>query len=170
MQRMYRLYTTIFLLIFFSAGKAFPEDGKAAKIQWIPFAEAIQKAKAENKMVVVDFYTDWCSACKLMEKNTYENSNVVSFAQKKLIMTKVNAESNDKTSFRGQDFTYRQLALGFGVRAYPTTIFITPQGEFLTNIEGYIPADSFIPILEYLDGKHYETMKFDEFMAKREAK
>lgn len=163
------LFVTLFVSVL-SFGFAFSEDGDSKKIKWRSFAEAIEKGKAENKMIVVDFYTDWCSACKLMDKNTYGNSDVISYAGKNLIMTKVDAESNDKTKFRGKEYSYRQLAMGFGVRAYPTTVFITPKGEFLTDIKGYIPADKFIPILEFLDGKHYENMEFEEYLAKREAR
>ena len=169
---MLKLLKIFFYTLFIAATVAalgFTEDGDKKAIKWYEFSKAIEKGKAENKMIVVDFYTDWCSACKLMDKNTYGNSEVISYAGKKLIMTKVNAESNEKTTFRGKQYSYRQLALGFGVRAYPTTIFITPEGEFLTDIKGYIPAEKFIPILEFLEGKHYEKMKFEEYLAKREA-
>ena len=31
--------------------------------------EANAKAKAENKMIMVDAYTYWCGPCKVMEQN-----------------------------------------------------------------------------------------------------
>ncbi len=140
---------------------------KEAAINWLPFSEAVAKAKKENKMVVVDFYTDWCGWCKVMDEKTYGHKDVIEFARKKLIMSKVDAESDEKVSFMGQEMTYRQLAKAFGVKGYPTTVFITPKGEFLTSVSGYIPADQFLPILEFLSDRHYEKMTFEKFMEKR---
>ncbi|MDQ7052261.1 MAG: thioredoxin fold domain-containing protein [candidate division KSB1 bacterium] len=143
------------------------EKKKNSAITWLSFSEAVAKAKKENKMVVVDFYTDWCGWCKVMDEKTYGHKDVIDFASKKLVMSKVDAESDEKTSFKGQELTYRQLARAFGVRGYPTTVFISPKGEFLTSVSGFIPADQFLPILEFLSERHYENMTFEKFMEKR---
>ncbi|MDZ7305330.1 MAG: thioredoxin fold domain-containing protein, partial [candidate division KSB1 bacterium] len=124
-------------------------------------------AKKEKKMMVVDFYTDWCGWCKVMDRETYGNANVIKFAKEKLVLVKVNAESNEKTNFRNRTYTYRQLAAAFGVTGYPATAFLDANGEVLTLVPGYIPPDKFLPILEYLEGGHHKNMKFDEFLAKR---
>lgn len=144
-------------------------DDKEEKgqIEWLSFDAALAKAKSEKKMMVVDFYTDWCSWCKVMDEKTYGNKEVIDFARKKLVMAKVNAESNTQATFMGKTMTYRELAMGFGVRGYPATVFLGPGGEFITNVGGYITPDKFMPILEFLEGKHYQTMKFEEFVAKR---
>jgi len=147
-----------------------PEDKAdqktTAKITWHQFADAVAKARHEKKMLVVDFYTDWCTWCKVMEEKTYRAKSIVDFAKKKLVMAKVNAESNEKTQFQDKEYTYRQLAQAFGVRGFPTTAFLTENGELITLVSGYIPPEKFLPILNFLQGKHYEKMSFDEYMAK----
>jgi thioredoxin-related protein len=85
-------------------------------------------------------------------------------------MSKVNAESDEKTTYKGKEYSYRQLTAGFGITGFPATIFLSPDGEFITNVSGYITAEKFMPMLEYIDGKHYENMEYEEFLAKREAK
>lgn len=140
------------------------------KLKWHTFSEALAKGKSENKLIVVDFYTDWCTWCKVMDEKTYGDPAVVDFASKKLVLAKVNAESNEKTTYKGKEYTFRQLSAAFGIRGFPTTIFLTPKGEFLTDVTGYITAEKFLPMLQYLEGGHYEKLTFDEFLAKREKK
>lgn len=152
-----------------SAGHAQSARSKKS-IQWHDFAQAVAKAKAENKLIVVDFYTDWCSWCKVMDAKTYGDSTITAFAGKKLVMAKVNAESNETVSYKGNEYTYRQLAAGFGVRGYPATIFLDASGEFITSVPGYVPAEQFLPILEFLDGKHYVKMSFEKFLEARNKK
>jgi thioredoxin-related protein len=145
------------------------EQGKSSAIEWQEFSKALELAKQQNKMVVVDFYTDWCGWCKRMDKDTYGHADVVKYAKAKLIMSKVDAESQDKTRFKDRELTYQQLALGMGVRGYPTTAFFDSNGDLITSISSYLTAEQFMPILEYLSEGHYKTMKFEAFMAKRKS-
>jgi thioredoxin-related protein len=171
MKKKNSVLTIILLLTFFLSGLTprRADDPKAKKnaVTWLSFAQGLASSQKEKKMLVVDFYTTWCGWCKVMDKETYGNENVIKFAKEKLVLVKVNAESNDKTRFRDKEYTYRELALAFGVNGYPATAFIDANGEVLTVVSGYIPADKFIPVLEYLADGHHKNMKFEEYLAKR---
>lgn len=156
---------TIVMTSFATSG----EQGKSSQIEWQEFSKALELAKKHNKMVVVDFYTDWCGWCKKMDKDTYGHAEVVQYAKEKLIMSKVDAESREKTRFKDRDLTYQQLALGLGVRGYPTTMFFDSNGDLITSISSYLTAEQFMPILEFLSEGHYKTMKYDAFLAKRKS-
>lgn len=140
---------------------------KKEEVTWFAFEQGLATAKKEKKMVVVDFYTTWCGWCKVMDKDTYGHASIVKYAKEKLVLVKVNAESNEKTRFREQDYTYRELAAAFGVNSYPATAFIDASGEVLTLVPGYIPADKFLPVLEFLNDGHHKTMTFEAFLTKR---
>ena len=43
------------------------------KVEWYTFDKGVDQAKKENKLLVVDFYTDWCHWCKVMDKETFAN-------------------------------------------------------------------------------------------------
>jgi len=167
----HRILTGIFssALLLASAVTLWSDDPKPKKeeVRWLAFEPGLAAAKKEKKMTVVDFYTTWCGWCKVMDKETYGHASIIKYAKEKLVLVKVNAESEEKTRFREQEYTYRELAAAFGVNSYPATAFIDANGEVLTLVPGYIPADKFLPVLEFLNDGHHKTMKFEEFLAKR---
>ncbi len=160
------------IVVAFVATLAFSMPGPEPKlsgekkdgIKWRTFEEALKVGKKENKMIVVDFYTDWCTWCKTMDKETYGNSEVIRFANEKLVFAKVNAESSEKVTYKGMQFTYAQLARAFKVKGYPATLFMLPNGDPLDLVPGYIPPETFLPIIAFLEGGHYKTTSFEKFM------
>lgn len=143
---------------------------ETAAIEWHTFDKGLELAQKERKMLVVDFYTDWCHWCKVMDKDTYGNKEVIAFASKNAIMAKVNAETNEKYKFKDASYSGRELSMMFGVRGFPTTSFLNHKGELITSISGYIPAERFTLILKFLAGNWYDKMKFEEFVKQEEAK
>lgn len=133
------------------------------KPSWKSFDEGIKEAHSSNKIVLVDVYTGWCGWCKRMDKDVYSNRRVVDLLADRFVAVKLDAESSRKLTYKGQESTEMGLAQGFGVDGYPATIFLEPSGEGITLVPGYIPADSFAPILEYIGGGFYKKMKWDEF-------
>jgi len=169
----YRLFAGIisaaFVLVHLDPLRADDPKPKKEEVTWQSFEQGLATAKKEKKMTVVDFYTTWCGWCKVMDKDTYGHASIIKYAKEKLVLVKVNAESNEKTRFREQEYTYRELAAAFGVNSYPATAFIDATGEVLTLIPGYIPADKFLPVLEFLNDGHHKTMTFEAYLAKRNA-
>lgn len=149
------------------AWKMNDEAPKKSGIEWLTFENAYAKTIKEKKLMMVDVYTDWCSWCKVMDRETFNHPDIVRFARQNMVMAKMNAESDAKVRFQDQDFTQRQLAMRLGVTGYPTVVFFNDRGELLTSVSGYIPADKFLPILEYLQSRHYEKMKFEAFLETR---
>lgn len=168
----------IAILVFIIAGFTYKQastrsnDGtkekKTEKIQWHSFDKGVELSQKENKLLVVDFYTDWCHWCKVMEEQTYGDKGIIKYARENAIMAKLNAETEEKYKFRDAHYSGRQLSQLFGVTGFPTTVFMSPKGELITAVSGFIPPEKFIDILKYLGGNYYEKMKFDEFVKQQE--
>jgi thiol:disulfide interchange protein len=90
--------------------------------------KAMEIAKAEDKIVVVDVYTDWCGWCKKMDRTIYADPVVVALSRQQ-IFVKVNAED------RGQGQSFAQQ---MRVKGYPTTIILDGRGKVLNVAQGYI--------------------------------
>ena len=78
------------------------------------FADAVSKAKAENKLVFIDFYTTWCGPCKAMDANIFPNEKVGAYFNEKFVSIKLDAE-------KGEGIT---LAKKYEVKGYPTLLFL----------------------------------------------
>ena len=100
------------------------------------WADIVQKAKAENKVIFFDAYASWCGPCKLMQKNVFTRPDVGEFFNKNFINVKMDME-------RGEG---RQLSQQFRLEAYPTLFFIEPSGKIVRKSIGYRSAEQLISL------------------------
>lgn len=113
-----------------------PSVGTASEIDWAAsFESAMEQARAEDKFVMVDFYTSWCHWCRVLDQKTYSDPRVSDLA-KRMISVKVNAEAQPA------------VARQYRVTAYPTVVFIHPDGEARKVLRGFKPPEGFLPLME----------------------
>ncbi len=114
---------------------ATPVSGEHGKLPWYEgtFAEALVEAEAENKILFIDFWTDWCHWCKELDKETFSNDGVV-VAMENMILLSVDAESK----------TGLPIAEKFGVRSFPSLLFLNSDGSPRDLINGFMPPQPFI--------------------------
>lgn len=104
----------------------------AAEIDWAPNLDKAQQLAIEkDKLVMVDFYTDWCGWCKELDKTVYTNRDVQQIADEHFVSVKVDAEKSPEVRSK------------FNVRGYPTVVFLTADGRELLRVPGYEPPQLF---------------------------
>ncbi len=94
----------------------------------------VAKAKAENKLIFIDAYTTWCGPCKMMDQQVYPTPKVGSYFNEHFINAKFDMEKGE-----GKD-----LASRYGVRVFPTYLFINPDEQLVHRLVGFTPSDQFI--------------------------
>jgi thiol:disulfide interchange protein len=99
-------------------------------------AQAISRAEREKKLVMIDFYTDWCGWCRKMDQTTFADSTVQN-ALKRVVPIKLNAEKAG-----------RESASRFNVDGYPTILFLDAKGGEVGRIPGYMPPGPFLQELD----------------------
>ncbi|WLT31830.1 thioredoxin family protein [Geothrix sp. PMB-07] len=103
--------------------------GTAHAAEWgTDVPKAIAKAKAENKLVVLDFTgSDWCGWCIKLKKEVFDTPEFEAYAAKNLVLVEVDFPRKKEMSAQ-QKATNQQLAAKYGIKGYPTIFVLEGSG------------------------------------------
>lgn len=81
------------------------------------FESLVQQATASGKPIVLDFVTEWCTGCKMMDRNVFPDARV------KALLGKVVFQKYDAEEAPGS-----QVASRFQITSFPTVLVLSPDG------------------------------------------
>ena len=146
-----------------------------SKINWMSFEEALVAQKNEPRKIMMDVYTDWCGPCKLLDKNTFQNPDVVAFVNANYYAVKFNAEGDENIQYK--EFTFsnpnfdpkrkgrnatHELAGALNISAYPTIVFFNESGETLLPVKGYQSPNQLELFLKLFNNDDYKKISTQE--------
>lgn len=113
----------------------------AQELEWlVDVPTALQKAKAENKIVLLDFTgSDWCGWCMKLESEVFSNPQFIAFARANLIMVELDYP-HTKPQSDALKRDNADLARQYGVTGFPTIILLNGSGAQLDKTVGYITS------------------------------
>jgi len=157
------------LLVLVSATACKKEAPKAENkggVTWMNFTDGMKKAKAEGKPVIVDFYTQWCKYCKMMDDTTYKDPEVIKILSEGFVAIKVDAEGTASVvDPKGKQVTEAELAKGFNITGYPTLFFFDAKGKPIGPIPGYSSPEDFRPALTFITSGSYDKgIKYADYL------
>ncbi len=92
--------------------------------------KAFEKAKAENKSVLVEFTgSDWCPPCIAMRKEVFSKKEFVDAASKKFILVELDFPKGDKELAEKN----QPLAEQYKIEGFPTVVLFSPEGKEFTR-------------------------------------
>ena len=95
-------------------------------IQWHEWGSAaFEKAKAENKPVLLDIGAVWCHWCHVMDRESYENPETAALINEHFIAVKVDRDERPDVDSRYQSAVSTMSGQG----GWPLTAFLTPDGK-----------------------------------------
>lgn len=129
------------------------------KLQWFEYVEGYSKAKAENKILLVDAYTDWCGWCKVMDRETYTNAEVIAALNQDFVCVKFNPEVEKTHSFGKYNLKSQELLYWLAngqPGGYPTSYFVfhPTKNDERASQAGYLPPDQFLKLLAEVKKRH----------------
>jgi thioredoxin-related protein len=152
--KFYRLYITVFMLLFFSF------QSGAQTLDWTAFEHLNDSIRKAPKPILVFIQAEWCKFCEMQEKNTFTNSEVVKKLSGDFYALKLNGESKSPIKFLNRTYSYKssgsqigthQLAEFLGKKdgelVYPTTVLLTPELNVTTRETGFINSDDLLKLL-----------------------
>lgn len=100
---------------------------------------ALQKAKTENKAVLVNFTgSDWCQWCIRLSNEVFSKSEFADYAEDNLILVRLDFPRNIEQSAETKMYN-NQLAQRYGVQGFPTILLFNSQGKMVLQT-GYQPG------------------------------
>jgi len=95
--------------------------------RWVPwtysFEEAQARATRNHQKIFIDFYTDWCPACREMDSVVYTRQEVLEQSQN-VVMAKINAEGRV------------DLAKRYNIRVFPSQVWADASGTEVARHDG----------------------------------
>jgi len=99
--------------------------------------EAQKEAKANNQLIFVDMFAQWCGWCHRMEQEVFP-SEAFQKATEKMVLLRLNTEDGKEGTRYAQDFEVYNL---------PTFLILAPDLSLAGMIRGYNPAPQFVQLI-----------------------
>jgi thiol-disulfide isomerase/thioredoxin len=117
-----------------------------------PWAEALEKAKTEDKIIFVDAYASWCGPCKRMSSQVFPDPKSGEFYNANFVCLKIDMEKPENAEFAGK----------YPVGSYPTLMFIDAEGKIVLKDVGFREVDPFIEIGKKALGKVTKSVDYEK--------
>jgi thiol-disulfide isomerase/thioredoxin len=118
-------------LVLAALGSVFGSRGEGP-FQDLTLDQALAAAKRDNKVVMIDFFTTWCGPCKKLDKTTWTDPEVQKWLAEQTVALRLDAEKET------------DLAKKQRIDAYPTMLFLKPDGGEIDRLVGYEAPKEFL--------------------------
>lgn len=148
----------------------------AQEINWVSIEQAIKLQKKEPRKIFMDVYTNWCGPCKMLDKNTFHNPDVVNYINTNYYAVKFNGEGNESVTYKDRNFgnpnydpakanrrnSAHEFARFLRVNAYPTMVFFDEEANVIAPISGYLKPQQLELYLKLFKTNKYKEMTSQE--------
>ncbi len=98
--------------------------------------EALHKSESEGLPIFLDAYASWCGPCKYMASNVFTKERAGEYFNSHFINMQIDMEKGIGP----------ELARKYHVRAYPTLLFISADGEIIQSAVGAMDVNELLKL------------------------
>jgi uncharacterized protein YyaL (SSP411 family) len=123
-----------------------PRPNRAAEIKWRDWSpDAFEEARQQDRPILLSISAVWCHWCHVMDETTYSSQPVIDLLNSDYVPVRVDNDVRPDINQR------------YNMGGWPTTAFLTPQGDILTGAT-YLPPDEMRQALVTISS-YYRTHK-----------
>jgi len=130
-------------------------------LQWTSIDNLEAVTRNSNKKVMIDMYTSWCGWCKVMDKKTFTDPEVIKYLNDNYHIVKFNAEQKQPVTFKGKQYEWvnagrrgvNMLAHEMlnGRLGYPSLVYLDENLNKIKVSPGYKTPDKLLTELKGLE-------------------
>jgi uncharacterized protein YyaL (SSP411 family)/aryl-alcohol dehydrogenase-like predicted oxidoreductase len=110
-------------------------------VDWYPWGkEALARAKAENRPILLSIGYSACHWCHVMERESFESEEIAALMNRHFVSIKVDREERPDLD---EIYMAATLALNHGQGGWPMTVFLTPDQQPFFAGTYFPPTDGF---------------------------
>ena len=142
------------------------------KIKWETFNEAGELSLKDKKPLMVYFYTDWCSSCKIFTDMVLSHSVISEYINTHFHAVKFNAASQTNEIFYGQNYSGNGINQPHQLTRillkqsfqFPALVIISSEKQKTDELHGFFTSSQIEMILNYYGTGIYFEKTFDAFI------
>lgn len=140
-------------------------------IKWVTVEQAEALMKKTPKKIYVDVFTSWCGWCKVMDKKTFSNPDVIAYMNENFYCIHMDAENTSKIMLKGKEYGAYEgsknnaLAVEWlgGRMSYPTSVFLDEDFVNPQPVPGYLEVPQIEMIAKYFVENKHKTTPFETY-------
>ncbi|HEX8710294.1 MAG TPA: DUF255 domain-containing protein, partial [Terracidiphilus sp.] len=123
-----------------SAASSYLRSARHQPVGWHAWGEAaFERARSEDKPILLDIGAVWCHWCHVMDRESYEDPEIAAIINKHFIAVKVDRDERPDVDARYQ----AAVSSISGQGGWPLTAFLTPDGKPFYGGTYFPPADGY---------------------------
>jgi uncharacterized protein YyaL (SSP411 family) len=115
-----------------------PRPNRAREIRWQEWGpRAFEEARSQDKPILLSLSAVWCHWCHVMDETTYSDEAIIQYINDRFVPVRVDNDQRPDINLR------------YNMGGWPTTAFLTPDGDILTGAT-YLPPERMRELLPQL--------------------
>lgn len=143
------------------------------EIRWYTLDEATALSEKEPRKLFIDIMTVWCGWCKKMDREVFNQPQVISVINKSYYAVKLDAQQTETIKFNGNTYEYKMYGQkGFnefavellrGRMGFPSLVFLDEDLKIIQALEGFQKTERLALILNYFGEDDYKKIPWTAY-------
>ena len=139
------------------------------KDSFLQLKEDIAEARKNGKRVILMFTQDGCPYCSALVERNLSQRGIEATMKEKFDVIAVNIWGDKElVGLDGKPYTEKSYAAALKIQFTPSLLFFDETGKTVLRLNGYVPPARLQAALDWVGGRHENTIAFRDFVAARE--